>query len=169
MTDLTDFLYFNRKNAHTRRFSQDTGPCTWRWYETISEWRFQGVGIPQKFACSNVTGKKQTWRWTVSVSWLHLCVLCFALKNKKRSEKTCGWSHGWEDGISMPYTFCGWWCFPGYNLWVSSLPLPPPTIVKHAGNIPGIPVVGRGQVDWQTLQLATSFFISMWWLSLVVR
>lgn len=29
----------------------------------------------------------------------------FALRNK-RGEQSCGWGHGWEDGIKMAYTFC---------------------------------------------------------------
>lgn len=52
-TDLTGFWNFNRKNAHT------------------------SFGISEKFVIKHVFGKnkKQTWRLTVSVSWLHLCVL----------------------------------------------------------------------------------------------
>ncbi len=40
--------------------------------------------------------KKLTRRWAVVVSWLHLCVLCFAPKYKEKEKKTMV-----EDGISM--------------------------------------------------------------------
>lgn len=45
---------------------------------------------------------KQTWKWTNSSDWLHLCVLRFVPKNEMR-EKNLGWSHGWWDGISAAY------------------------------------------------------------------
>ncbi len=45
----------------------------------ISKWQFQEPQISQKLDVSSE--KKQTLRPTV-VSWLHLCVLCFALEKK---------------------------------------------------------------------------------------
>lgn len=64
-TDLTNVLYFYRNNEHTRWFSQETGPHTWRLLNNVR------VVIP---------GKKQTWRQIVVVSWLHLFVLSFVSK-----------------------------------------------------------------------------------------
>lgn len=63
---------------------------------------FHGLGIWQKLAWSNVTSEQNKLSLSAGCS----CV--YTEKQNTRKKNVDEVMHGWEDGISMAYTFVSW-------------------------------------------------------------